>query len=300
MANPYSEHDQSMQKPHEHYYVPESSAWPIVGAVALFLIALGAGATVGELFNGQGPWILLSGVGLLLLMLIGWFRDVIQESMAGLYSSQMDRSFKQGMSWFIFSEVMFFAAFFGALFYARMIAVPWLGGAGNNVMTHAVLWPDFIAQWPLVVTPDGTETQAMGAVGLPLYNTLILLTSSVTVHIAHTALEQDNRPRLTLFLLLTVLLGSLFVYLQGVEYIHAYQDMGLTLDSGVYGNTFFLLTGFHGLHVTLGTLILFIVWLRVLRGHFSSEKHFAFQAGAWYWHFVDVVWLGLFVFVYIV
>ncbi len=193
MANPYTEHDQSMKTPHEHYYVPEASIWPIVGAAALFLIALGAGATVGDLFNGQGPWILLSGVGLLLLMLVGWFRDVIRESMGGLYSSQMDRSFKQGMSWFIFSEVMFFAAFFGALFYARMIAVPWLGGgAGNNAMTHAVLWPEFIAQWPLELTPGGTETQGMGGPlgGLPLYNTMLLLTSSVTVHIAHTALER--------------------------------------------------------------------------------------------------------------
>ncbi|MEJ2764442.1 cytochrome c oxidase subunit 3 [Photobacterium sp. MCCC 1A19761] len=299
MANPYSEHDQAIQPPHEPYYVPATSIWPIVGAAALFLIALGAGATVGGLFHGQGPWILLAGVGLLLLMVVGWFRDVIHESMGGLYSHQMNRSFRQGMSWFIFSEVMFFAAFFGALFYVRMIAVPWLGGAGNNAMTHAVLWPDFIAQWPLVATPGGTTTEAMSALGLPLYNTLILLTSSVTVHIAHTALEQDNRPRLTLFLLLTVLLGALFVYLQGVEYVHAYHEMGLTLDAGVYGNTFFMLTGFHGMHVTLGTVILFVVWLRVLRGHFSSEKHFAFQAGAWYWHFVDVVWLGLFVFVYI-
>lgn len=303
MANPYTEHDQTLP-PGQHpapepYYVPEASAWPIVGAVALFLIAMGAGATVGNLFGGQGPWLLLGGVGLLLIMLAGWFRDVIHESMGGLYSQQMDRSFRQGMSWFIFSEVMFFAAFFGALFYVRMIAVPWLGGAGNNEMTQAVLWPEFIAHWPLVKTPAGGETQAMGPLGLPLYNTLILLTSSVTIHIAHTALEQGNRPRLTLFLLLTVLLGSLFVYLQGVEYIHAYRDMGLTLDAGTYGNTFFMLTGFHGLHVTLGTVILFIIWLRVLRGHFTPEKHFAFQAGAWYWHFVDVVWLGLFVFVYI-
>ncbi|GAB6262819.1 cytochrome c oxidase subunit 3 [Photobacterium sp. 53610] len=299
MANPYSEHDQSLTPPHEPYYVPSASAWPIVGALALFLIAMGAGSTVGGLFGGNGPWILMSGVGLLLLMLVGWFRDVIRESMTGLYSSQMDRSFRQGMSWFIFSEVMFFAAFFGALFYARMIAVPWLGGAGNNAMTHAVLWPEFVAHWPLILTPGGTETQAMEAIGLPFYNTMILLTSSVTVHMAHTALENDNRPRLTLFLLLTVLLGWLFVYLQGVEYIHAYEEMGLTLDSGIYGNTFFMLTGFHGMHVTLGTIILFIVWLRVLKGHFSSEHHFAFQAGAWYWHFVDVVWLGLFIFVYI-
>ncbi|MGF1758077.1 cytochrome c oxidase subunit 3 [Photobacterium sagamiensis] len=299
MSNPDTEHDQSIHQPHEHYYVPAASIWPIVGAVALFLIALGAGATVGGLFGGQGPWILLAGVGLLLFMLTGWFRDVIRESMGGLYSAQMDRSFRQGMSWFIFSEVMFFAAFFGALFYARMIAVPWLGGAGNNEMTSAILWPEFIAQWPLLTTPGGTQTQAMGPIGLPLYNTLILLISSVTVHIAHTALEQDKRSRVTLFLLLTVLLGGLFVYLQGIEYVHAYHEMGLTLDAGIYGNTFFLLTGFHGMHVTLGTIILFIVWCRILKGHFSAEQHFAFQAGAWYWHFVDVVWLCLFVFVYI-
>ncbi|WP_413113162.1 cytochrome c oxidase subunit 3 [Thaumasiovibrio sp. DFM-14] len=288
-----------MSSQHQHYYVPAQSIWPIIGAIALFMIAMGAGATVGGLFGGNGPWLLLSGIGVLLIMLFGWFKDVIRESMAGLYSAQMDRSFRQGMSWFIFSEVMFFAAFFGALFYARMIAVPWLGGAANNAMTHAVLWPEFIPTWPLTTTPDGTQTNAMGAMGLPLINTLILLTSSITVHIAHVAMEKGNRQRLVLFLLLTVLLGSLFVFFQGEEYLHAYQEMDLKLDSGVYGNTFYLLTGFHGVHVTLGTLILFIVWLRVLRGHFSPEKHFAFQAGVWYWHFVDVVWLMLFIFVYI-
>nr|WP_086938401.1 cytochrome c oxidase subunit 3 [Thaumasiovibrio occultus] len=288
-----------MSKQQQHYYVPAQSIWPIVGAVALFLIAMGAGATVGGLFNGTGPWLLAAGSGVLFIMLYGWFRDVIRESMSGLYSDQMDRSFRQGMSWFIFSEVMFFGAFFGALFYTRMISVPWLGGASNNAMTNAVLWPDFVAMWPLTLTPDGTETQAMGAWGLPLINTLILLTSSVTIHIAHVAMEQNNRKRLKQFLLLTVVLGSVFVVLQAEEYIHAYNELNLRLESGVYGNTFYLLTGFHGLHVTLGTLILFIVWLRILKGHFTPENHFAFQAGAWYWHFVDVVWLCLFVFVYI-
>jgi cytochrome c oxidase subunit 3 len=281
------------------YYVPDASIWPIVGAVALFLMALGAGASVGNLFNGQGPWFLLAGVALLLLMLFGWFRDVVSESMGGLYSPQMDRSFQQGMSWFIFSEFMFFFAFFGVLFYARLISVPWLGGAGNNLMTNTVLWPDFTAHWPLVKTPDGTVTQAMGAWGLPLYNTLILLTSSITVHVAHVAIERNDRPKVTLFLLLTVLLGGVFVFLQVEEYVHAYQALDLRLDSGVYGNTFFLLTGFHGLHVTLGALLLFIVWWRFVKGHFDEKRHFAFQAGVWYWHFVDVVWLSLFVFVYI-
>ncbi|MBE1276059.1 cytochrome c oxidase subunit 3 [Enterovibrio baiacu] len=284
---------------YESYYVPAQSKWPIVGAVALFLIAMGAGSTVADLFGGNGPWILLAGTGLILFMLTGWFKDVIHESMGGMYSSQMDRSFRQGMSWFIFSEVMFFAAFFGALFYARFIAVPWLGGASNNAMTAEVLWPDFIPGWPLVKTPDGTETTAMGAWGLPLINTVILLASSVTLHFAHVAMEEGKRQRIVQFLGVTVLLGWIFLFLQGEEYIHAYEELNLRLDSGIYGNTFFLLTGFHGMHVFLGSVILFIVWLRVLKGHMSPKQHFAFQAGAWYWHFVDVVWLCLFVFVYI-
>lgn len=284
---------------HQYYYVPAQSKWPIVGAIALFFIAMGAGSTVAGLFGGNGPWILLVGIGVLLFMLFGWFRDVINESMGGMYSAQMDRSFRQGMSWFIFSEVMFFAAFFGALFYARLVAVPWLGGASNNAMTAAVLWPDFIPAWPLEKTPGGTETTAMGAWGLPLINTLILLTSSVTVHIAHVAMEEGHRQRIKLFLGLTVLLGWIFLGLQAWEYVHAYEALNLRLDSGIYGNTFFMLTGFHGMHVLMGSIILFIVWLRVLKGHMTPEHHFAFQAGAWYWHFVDVVWLCLFVFVYI-
>ena len=190
-------------------------------------------------------------------------------------------------------------AFFGALFYARMISVPWLGGAGNNAMTNEVLWPTFEAVWPLVTTPGGDTTQAMGWLGLPLINTVILLISSVTLHFAHVAMENNKRGPLKVFLGATILLGVVFLGLQVEEYIHAYQDLGLTLDSGVYGNTFFLLTGFHGMHVTLGTIILLVVFFRILKGHFSPKKHFAFQAAAWYWHFVDVVWLCLFVFVYV-
>ncbi|WP_188008736.1 cytochrome c oxidase subunit 3 [Grimontia hollisae] len=284
---------------YENYYVPAQSKWPIVGAVALFFVAMGAGSTVAGLFGGNGPWMLLMGIGVLLFMLFGWFRDVIHESMNGMYSAQMDRSFRQGMSWFIFSEVMFFAAFFGALFYARLVAVPWLGGAGNNAMTAALLWPEFIPTWPLEKTPGGIETTAMGAWGLPLVNTLILLASSITVYIAHVAMEQGNRKKLTVFLAATVALGWLFLGLQVEEYVHAYQELNLRLDSGIYGTTFFMLTGFHGMHVLMGSIILFIVWLRVLKGHMTPKHHFAFQAGAWYWHFVDVVWLCLFVFVYI-
>ena len=290
-----------MSEQYEKYYVPAQSPWPIVGAVAMFFIAAGAGLTVMQLEqeSSSGTYMLLAGIAVLLYMLVGWFRNVINESHGGLYSAQMDRSFKQGMSWFIFSEVMFFAAFFGALFYARMLAVPWLGGDGNNVMTGEVLWPEFTSAWPLESTPGGTETKAMGWQGLPLINTIILLVSSVTLQFAHTAIEKNNRKPLAIFLGLTILLGVFFLGLQVQEYIHAYQDLGLKLDSGIYGNTFFLLTGFHGMHVTLGAIMLTVVFFRVLKGHFSSEKHFAFQAAAWYWHFVDVVWLCLFVFVYV-
>ncbi|TLX52254.1 cytochrome c oxidase subunit 3 [Pseudoalteromonas ruthenica] len=290
-----------MSNQYEKYYVPEQSPWPIVGAVALFFIAVGAGLSVMQLEQGggSGTYWLIAGIAVLVYMLVGWFRNVINESQSGLYSAQMDRSFKQGMSWFIFSEVMFFGAFFGALFYARMLAVPWLGGEGNNLMTNEVLWPEFSASWPLELTPGGDTTQAMGWQGLPLINTIILLVSSVTLQFAHTAIEKNNRKQLTVFLALTVILGAVFLFLQGEEYIHAYQDLGLKLDSGIYGNTFFLLTGFHGMHVTLGAIMLTVVLIRVIKGHFSSEKHFAFQAAAWYWHFVDVVWLCLFVFVYV-
>ncbi|MGL4446931.1 MAG: cytochrome c oxidase subunit 3 [Shewanella sp.] len=287
-------------KPHS-YYVPHQSAWPIIGAIGLFLIAFGAGHFVQQLKSGAsgGGYILLTGIAVLLFMLVGWFRAVIHESMAGLYSQQMDRSFRQGMSWFIFSEVMFFAAFFGALFYARMFAVPWLGGDANHAMTHAVLWPNFEAIWPLVTTPAGAQTQAMPWTGLPLINTIVLLTSSVTLHFAHVSLEQGKRTPLGLWLGITILLGLGFLLLQVQEYLHAYQEMGLTLTSGIYGNTFFLLTGFHGMHVTLGTVFLLVLLLRVLKGHFTAHSHFAFQAGSWYWHFVDVVWLCLFIFVYV-
>ncbi|ACA84476.1 cytochrome c oxidase subunit 3 [Shewanella woodyi] len=290
-----------MTTKHEHYYVPAQSAWPIIGAIGLFLIAFGAGSYVQQLNteSSSGGYILLAGIAVIIYMIFGWFRTVIAESMSGLYSQQMDRSFRQGMSWFIFSEVMFFAAFFGALLYARMIAVPWLGGDSNNAMTNEVLWPGFEAIWPLVKTPDGTTTQAMGWTGLPLYNTLILLTSSITLHMAHVSLEKGKRSAISVWLGITILLGFAFLGLQVEEYVHAYQEMGLTLDSGVYGNTFFLLTGFHGMHVTLGTVFLIVLFFRVLKGHFTPDKHFAFQAGSWYWHFVDVVWLCLFIFVYV-
>ncbi|MCG9690555.1 MULTISPECIES: cytochrome c oxidase subunit 3 [Vibrio] len=293
-----------MSSKKEVYFVPHQSHWPLVGAVALFLVAVGAGLTVQNMGTDGaggvfGKAVLFVGFAVLLYMLAGWFSNVITESLSGLYSEQISRSFRQGMSWFIFSEIMFFGAFFGALFYARMISVPWIGGAGNNEMTHEVLWPMFQSMWPLTTTPDGVTTQAMPWQGIPLKNTIILLLSSITLHMAHLSLEQNKRMALIVWLEITIVLAGFFLFFQVEEYIHAYQDMGLTLQSGIYGNTFFLLTGFHGLHVCLGTIFLIVLLARVAKDHFTPKDHFAFQAGSWYWHFVDVVWLGLFVFVYV-
>lgn len=290
----------NQQKP-KSYYVPAQSPWPIVGAVALFFVAVGSGLTIMQLNNSDasGIFLLVIGISVLFFMLFSWFKDVINESRNGLYSKQMDISFKQAMLWFIFSEVMFFLVFFGALFYARNFSIPWLGGASNNAMTHAILWPNFQSFWPLLKTPAGDLTQAMSWQGLPLINTLILITSSVTLHTAEKAMQQNNRRNLQTFIGLTIILGACFLTLQVQEYIHAYQELGLTLQSGIYGNTFYLLTGFHGLHVTLGLILLIIVYMRILKGHFNDQHHFALQAGSWYWHFVDVVWLCLFFIVYV-
>jgi cytochrome c oxidase subunit 3 len=195
---------------------------------------------------------------------------------------------------------MFFGAFFGALFYARQLSLPWLGGTGDGMMTNALLWDAFTSAWPSNGPGAvGGAYQTIPAWGLPLLNTLILLTSGVTITLAHHALKAANRRGLLVWLGATVLLGCLFLFFQAEEYIHAYSELNLTMRSGIYGSTFYLLTGFHGLHVTLGTIMLAVIWLRSYRGHFSSDDHFGFEAVAWYWHFVDVVWLILFLFVYV-
>ncbi len=286
------------------YYVPHSSAWPIIGSVALFVTAFGAASFIHQSTEKvaseatYGEPIFYLGLFAIAFMMFGWFRTVIRESLKGMVSAQLDRTYRQGMAWFIVSEVMFFAAFFGALFYARIISVPWLAGAGNNLETHLLLWPDFAEIWPLFMTPDGSQTEAMGPWGLPFINTVILVSSSVTLTFAHWALKKDRRLALKLWLALTVVLGATFLTFQVVEYAHAFQELGLSLGSGIYGSTFFMLTGFHGAHVTMGTIMLAVMLLRCLRGHFSRDKHFAFEAVSWYWHFVDVVWLFLFTFVY--
>ncbi|MGO1499657.1 MAG: cytochrome c oxidase subunit 3 [Marinobacter sp.] len=292
---------------YQNYYVPEQSKWPIVATVGLGVTLFGAASIMvasnqGESTNG-GWMIFAAGVLTMIYMLFGWFGSVIKESRSGLYSPQMDRSFRWGMSWFIFSEIMFFAAFFGALFYARVFAVPWLGGEGDRGSSH-MLWEGFQATWPLINNPDPEVFPApqsvIGAWGLPLVNTILLVTSSFTVTVAHHALKADNRKKAKMWLGATIVLALVFLFFQAEEYLHAYQELNLTLQSGIYGSTFFMLTGFHGVHVMLGTLMLIIMLIRIHKGHFTADSHFGFEATSWYWHFVDVVWLGLFVFVYVI
>lgn len=300
------------------YYVPEQSKLPIFASLGLFLTVFGAANWInGSTTLGfSGPTVFMVGSLVMAVVLWSWFGAVINENMAGLNDAQLKRSYVWGMGWFIFSEFMFFAAFFGALYYIRNISLPELGGDNT---TNQVLWSGFKESWPLMTTPDmavnGDNAKVLGPginmsgknvnsveslfTWLPFWNTSVLLLSSVTVHIAHTALKNDNKKKFNVWLGITVALGIIFLFLQAWEYIHAYNE-NLKIDTGIYGTTFFMLTGFHGAHVTLGTLMLLIMWLRsVLKDHFNHEDCFGFEAASWYWHFVDVVWVGLFLFVYI-
>lgn len=281
------------------YYIPHGSRWPIVGSIGITTLVIGA----ANFMNGNGSgWtiLMLGGIAILIFMMFGWFGTVIGESERGTYNDQVDTSFRMGMAWFIFSEVMFFAAFFGALFYARIYSVPWLGGEGSGLETNEYIWQGFEGAWPTNGPGNiGGQFETIPAFDVPLWNTLILLTSGVTITIAHWGLKVGNRKQLIGWLAATIALGVLFLFFQVEEYMHAYQDLNLTLGSGVYGSTFFMLTGFHGMHVTLGAIMLAVILGRCIRGHFTREHHFGFEGVAWYWHFVDVVWLGLFVFVYV-
>ena len=295
------------------YYVPESSWYPVWLAAGIMVMLTGFASYLNDNLAGeQGSWIqTVIGFAMVAIVLFFWYAKVIVENQQGLANADLKRSYVWGMGWFIFSEVMFFAAFFGALFYARVLVVAWLGGEGAKGLTGEYLWPEFEAVWPVMANPDpalfpgpGQNMDAPGSVigwanYLPFYNTVILLTSSWTVHVAHGAIKEQNQRKTSIWLGITVVLGIIFLILQAEEYIVAYDDMGLTLGSGIYGSTFFLLTGFHGFHVTLGTVILLVQFLRSLRGHFSAEDCFGFEAASWYWHFVDVVWVGLFIFVYV-
>ncbi len=281
-----------------YYFVPGPSRHPVMAAIGLFFVILGA----GQWINGAdwGKYSLAFGMLFWWVVLFQWFRDAISESQSGLYGRKIDLSFRWSMSWFIFSEVMFFGAFFTALWWMRAHSVPTLGGLDN-----ALLWPDFKAVWPSVAagvtgSPAGIVEpfQTMTPFWLPTINTALLLSSGVTLTIAHHALQHGQRARTIAFMWATVILGIVFLFVQGYEYVHAYRDLNLKMNSGPYGSTFFMLTGFHGFHVLIGMLMLLFITLRLMKGHFTADRHFGFEGAAWYWHFVDVVWLGLYVLVY--
>lgn len=308
---------------HQTYYVPEQTKLPFFATVFLAATVLGGGTLMNNsTYNADNPsgltWLLPVGAVLFIMVLWTWFSATIRENLAGLNSPQLKKSYVLGMQWFIFSEVMFFFAFFFALAYVRMWVVPWLGGEGDKGAA-SMLWQGFSPEWPVMTTPQ----QAVNAAGavmptatageftgfkhavpwneIPLINTLLLVASSVTVHFAHTALKSNNRKGLTMWMIITLVLGFTFVGFQAYEYYHAYHELGLTLESGIYGSTFFLLTGFHGFHVCMGAVMLTVMFLRAqTANHFTPDDHFGFEAASWYWHFVDVVWLFLFAFVYVV
>lgn len=281
-----------------YYFVPGPSRHPAMAAFGLLFVVLGA----SQWINGAdwGKYALAFGLAFWLGVLYQWFGDAISESEGGQYGRKIDLSFRWSMSWFIFSEVMFFGAFFSALWWARSHSVPSLGSLDN-----ALLWPEFKAVWPSLAagatgSPAGIVEPftTMGPFWLPTINTALLLTSGVTLTIAHHALLDSNRSKTVAFMWLTVLLGVTFLFVQGYEYYHAYTEYNLKLSSGIYGSTFFMLTGFHGFHVFVGMLMLLATTLRLQKGHFTADRHFGFEGAAWYWHFVDVVWLGLYILVY--
>lgn len=281
-----------------YYFIPSPSQHPVMLSAGLLVLIFGASQWVNG--HGYGAWLVLAGLVAWSVVMFRWFGDAIRESEGGLYSERIDVSFRWSMSWFIFSEVMFFAAFFGALFWARVFAVPMLGD-----LNHQILWPDFKAIWPsagggATASPAGIVEpfQTMGPFWLPTINTALLLTSGITLTIAHHALIANQRAKTIFWMWITVALGFIFLCVQGYEYVHAYRDLNLKLSSGIFGSTFFMLTGFHGFHVFVGMLMLLFITLRLMKGHFTPQRHFGFEGAAWYWHFVDVVWLGLYFLVY--
>ena len=258
------------------YHLVDPSPWPVVGSVSALVLGMGA----VQYFHSENPWIMLIGLAGVLYTMLAWWRDVVREANGGDHTPVVQLHHRYGMILFIASEVMFFVAWFWAYFDASLYP----GEAIQATRTELTG-----GNWP----PDGIET--FDPWHLPLINTLVLLTSGTTVTWAHHALQHDDREGLKWGLVLTVALGAIFTVFQVFEYQHA----AFGFSGHIYGATFFMATGFHGFHVIVGTVFLLVCLLRALAGHFTSQHHFGFEAAAWYWHFVDVVWLFLFVVIYI-
>jgi cytochrome c oxidase subunit 3 len=261
---------------HHDYHLVDPSPWPVVGSISVLILAIGA----VQMLHDSTPWVMLIGFAGVLYTMLAWWRDVVKEANTGDHTPVVQLHHRYGMILFIASEVMFFVAWFWAYFDASLYPGEAIQAARTE-LTGGV--------WP----PQGIET--FDPWHLPLINTLVLLTSGTTVTWAHHALQHDDREGLKWGLILTVALGALFTVFQVYEYQHA----AFGFSGHIYGATFFMATGFHGFHVLVGTIFLAVCLLRALAGQFSSKQHFGFEAAAWYWHFVDVVWLFLFIVIYI-
>jgi cytochrome c oxidase subunit 3 len=249
------------------YHLVDPSPWPFVGSLAALVLTIGA-----VLFmHDHGPWILIAGLSFLIFTLFGWWKDVVCEASLNQHTPQVQQGFRYSMAFFILTEVMFFVAFFWAYFHASLFPTDAIGN----------IWP-----------PKGIHT--LDPFGLPYFNTLLLLLSGTTLTWAHFSLLEGNIKDTLTQIAYTILLGGLFLCVQFYEYYHA----TFAFKGGIYPSTFFMATGFHGLHVLIGTIFLVVCWFRMRRGHFTADDHFGFEAAAWYWHFVDVVWLFLFISIY--
>ena len=296
--------DGHVAKQHD-YHLVNPSPWPLTGSIGAFLMAVGGIILMRSLHGGaglfgfHGPWVFEFGFALTLLTMALWWRDVIHEANEGDHTPVVRLHMRYGMIMFIASEVMFFVAWFWAYFDVSLFPGPVY--QLNPDTTSAVIGmvqraAETGGVWPPNPTADHTFTSTFDPWGLPLVNTLILLLSGTTVTMAHHALLKGNRRGLIGGLLATVLLGMLFTTFQAFEYSHA----AFTYSGFIYGSTFFMATGFHGAHVIIGTIFLMVCLVRAWRGAFTPEQHFGFEAAAWYWHFVDVVWLFLFVCIYVI
>jgi cytochrome c oxidase subunit 3 len=275
------------------YHLVNPSPWPLVGSLSAMVMAIGGVTWLKGLFGipAGTPWLFFAGLAGVLYTMAGWWRDVVKEANAGDHTPVVSIGLRYGMILFIASEVMFFVAWFWMFFEMALFHEVRAHSAIEEVRTAWATWP-----------PHGVETVA--AWELPLVNTLVLLLSGTTVTWAHHALQQGDRKGAKIGLILTVILGALFTAVQAYEYhhilTHKYFFSEEAANAGLYGSTFFMATGFHGFHVLIGTIFLLVCLLRLMGGGFTPQKHFGFEAAAWYWHFVDVVWLFLFAFIYVI
>lgn len=289
------------------YHLVNPSPWPLLASIGVFILALGGVVFMkgiasevstedlnffsyigNTMFTEGKPWVMLLGLLMVLWVMFGWWGDVIRESRAGDHTPVVQIGLRYGMILFILSEVMFFVAWFWSFFEMAIFHGARAGGTWDSASmfySNLAAWSD----WP----PPGVET--FDPFHLPLINTLILLLSGTTVTWAHHALQHDDRAGARNGLILTVILGVIFSCVQAYEYSAAQ----FTFDGSLYGASFFMATGFHGAHVLIGTIFLAVCLIRIMSGGMSAKKHFGFEAAAWYWHFVDVVWLFLFAFVYV-